>query len=881
MVHQYVTLGDFESARKYLREAEASFTLLRRAPRWADQGLNWTALMERGRAEVFAAEGRPIEAEGAYRKSLRSSEAYLQQIGRVGVTGVGQQAAESMVHGNQQFREGMERSLASTLLAQGKLVEAEIYSRQALKHTLERVGRASVDTAQGIGLLARVLAEQGRDAESSLLAEEALHSYEAAGAAQESLPMAMARRALGSALVAQGKFSDAVNVFADMQQGLRNDPELLKKVGSGDIDWVQAMLRTGNQQGAERMAKSMLENAIRKFGDVSLRTAEVRAFYAMALSARGDREEAVRLFQAAVPQLLEQARGDAEAETGTVKRQRRLVTILESYLKLLSEMGEAGPYSVGAHADEAFRIADIARGSAVQRALTASAARANISDPQLAGLARREQDVQRRINTLSGLLTQLLSAPPEQQLPKIQAQMRADIDQMKHEREALRKEISGKFPDYADLVDPKPATVAQVAKSLRPGEALLAFYFGAEAGYVWALKADGKAAFARVAMSRADLAKDVASLRNALDPGVATIDEIPPFDLALAHKLYARLLEPVQPVWHGAKLLLVAPHAELGQLPLALLPTQPAAQPGRTPVPFAGYKAVPWLMKDVAIAQLPSVTALASLRKLPPGDASRRAFIGFGDPLFSKQQADEAGVKVADARMATRGVFRLRNAPHTSQMDSAGLALLPRLPDTNDEIREIGRVLGADPVRDIYLQKRATEKTVLETDLADRRVVMFATHGLVPGDLDGLTEPALALTSPEVVADGGDGFLTMDKVLSLRLNADWVVLSACNTASGEGAGSEAVSGLGRAFFYAGARALLVSNWPVETVAARTLMTDLFRRQAADPRVGKGEALRAAMLGLMDGPGAVNPQTHKTDFSYAHPLFWAPFVVVGD
>ena len=88
----------------------------------------------------------------------------------------------------------------------------------------------------------------------------------------------------------------------------------------------------------------------------------------------------------------------------------------------------------------------------------------------------------------------------------------------------------------------------------------------------------------------------------------------------------------------------------------------------------------------------------------------------------------------------------------------------------------------------------------------------------------------MALSSPEVTGDKDDGLLTMDKVLTLKLDADWVVLSACNTASGEGAGAEAVSGLGRAFFFAGAKALLVSNWPVDSVASRTMMTDLFRNQ---------------------------------------------------
>jgi len=126
----------------------------------------------------------------------------------------------------------------------------------------------------------------------------------------------------------------------------------------------------------------------------------------------------------------------------------------------------------------------------------------------------------------------------------------------------------------------------------------------------------------------------------------------------------------------------------------------------------------------------------------------------------------------------------------------------------------------------------------------------------------------------------GDGLLTMDKILALKLNADWVVLSACNTASGEGAGSEAVSGLGRAFLYAGARSLLVSNWPVETVSARLITTDLFRRQSVNPSLSRGEALRQTLLNLI-GKGEVKDASGRISYTYAHPMFWAPFALVGD
>jgi len=149
----------------------------------------------------------------------------------------------------------------------------------------------------------------------------------------------------------------------------------------------------------------------------------------------------------------------------------------------------------------------------------------------------------------------------------------------------------------------------------------------------------------------------------------------------------------------------------------------------------------------------------------------------------------------------------------------------------------------------------------------------------MPGDLNGLTQPALALSAPSVADVDGDGLLTMEEVLALKLDADWVVLSACNTGTGAEAGAEAVSGLGRAFFYAGTRALLVTNWGVMSDAATALTTDTFRRQGADPTLSRSEALRQAMIGLIDGPGFV--YAGKTVYTYAHPLFWAPYSIVGD
>jgi CHAT domain-containing protein len=121
-----------------------------------------------------------------------------------------------------------------------------------------------------------------------------------------------------------------------------------------------------------------------------------------------------------------------------------------------------------------------------------------------------------------------------------------------------------------------------------------------------------------------------------------------------------------------------------------------------------------------------------------------------------------------------------------------------------------------------------------------------------------------------MASDEDDGYLSASEIAALKLDANWVVLSACNTAAGAAANAEALSGLARAFIYAGARALLVSHWEVDSGATVKLITTAVHEMARDPKLGRAEALRRAMLALIDKGGA-----------QAHPAYWAPFVVVGE
>ena len=468
--------------------------------------------------------------------------------------------------------------------------------------------------------------------------------------------------------------------------------------------------------------------------------------------------------------------------------------------------------------------------------------------------------------------------------------LRTQINNLRNARATIAQEIEARFPLYAELINPKPATVTKVQKSLRPDEALVATYVVEDKTYVWTVTKTGKASLHVAPLGRKRVAAVTTELRKALDPQAATLGEIPVFNTRLSYRLYRTLLKSGEAKWKKAKSLLIVPHGGLAQLPFSVLVTGKKRLSQDEPPMFSNYKEIPWLVRSHSVTVLPSVTALASLRALPPPKQDRRPFVGFGDPYFSVKQATEANkpkeIKVAALTsrgiLKTRGLaIKLRSAPKTQGLDSADLGMLPRLPDTFDEVRSIAVATNADLTRDVFTGNKANEDIVKKLKLSGYKVVTFATHGLVPGDLDGLRQPALALSTPKLGGHGGDGLLTMDEILGLKLDADWVVLSACNTASAEGAGAEAFSGLGRAFFYAGTRAMLLSNWPVETTSARKLTTDLFSRQSKDKTLSRARALQLAMLELIDGDGYKDEKSGKIVFSYAHPIFWAPFSLVGD
>ena len=868
-------LGDIESARVALRDVDGLMVLLQRSPAWGEWGTHWTYQAERARGEFLMTAGNPVAAELSYIRALAANDKRYEAFQR-GEYG----QSTRRVHNKEAILTGKHivmMQLGRSLMAQRKLVQAEYQFREALKVALQVGSVNSIRVTSGIQALSYAVSEQGRIEESLLLAKFNLDTVLKAGYPPSSLHTINARRAYANALVSKGEFKLAAEQYSANRTAIEQDKDLKERYQSrGNLDEITAFINAPDLALAEVIAKDNFERTVKTLGPNHLRTYWAQSYFASTLEGAQKYSEAKNLFDKSVNQLIEQNRNDSENQTVSIRHQERFSRVIESYMNTLFK---ANPENSAGPAAQAFMLADFARGSIVQKALAQSTARANIKDPVLSNLARREQDLQRQLNSLNEVLVAISAASAEKQLPGIQNKIKADIDKLRVERDSVKNEIKNKFPVYFELVEPQPITIARAVKSIGPKEVLVTWYFGERNSYVWALHQSGLDSFAILPFNKKEIATDVEKLRKALDPGVATVDEIPPFDVNLAHALYNKLLKPIEKSLEGKELLISIPHGSLGQLPLATLLINPVKQPEKGANGFVGYQNAPWLIRKIAIVQLPSVNALASLRSAPPITVERKNFIGFGDPLFSNEQAKQ--IEMPSVQLATRGrPLYLRNSPKTSKVSSAQLALLSRLPDTNQEILEIAAVLKADN-SDIFLQRNASVKNVMSTDLSNRKIVMFATHGLVPGELDGLTQPALAMTTPTLTGDQDDGLLTLEKILELKLNADWVILSACNTAAGDGIGTEAISGLGRAFFYAGAKALLVSNWPVESASSRLLMTDLFKRQSDQPSLLKAEALRLSMLQLADKGNAKDEKTGKTSHAYGHPLFWAPYSLVGN
>ena len=504
---------------------------------------------------------------------------------------------------------------------------------------------------------------------------------------------------------------------------------------------------------------------------------------------------------------------------------------------------------------EAFEVAQFTSDTTTAGAVARMAARFATGDDALAVLVRKRQDA---VDDWRRTDTELIDAVASTKRNRREEErLRAELARLDSAVSEADSQLASTFPDYTALASPQPLSIAEVQPLMAPNEALITWLLGDEESFMWVVRGDRSAAHI-LPVTTDELTAAIQALRQSLDPtGIVRLEDIPRFSTTQAFKLYQQLFAPAEPLLEGVQHVIAVPSGALSSLPVGVLVTE---APQRATTEFADYRDVPWLAKRYALTVLPSVASLKALRLFASRARASSPFIGFGDPALQGQPGGSRSL-VASALFKQRG----------GVADADEVRQLPRLPETADELRALARSLGAAPTQ-LYLGDKASESVVKRTDLSRYRVLAFATHGLMAGDFDAVGEPAFVMTPPRRATASNDGLLTAGEVAQLKLNADWVILSACNTAAPDGTpGADGLSGLTRAFFYAGSRALLVSHWPVESEAAKRLTTRLFEVAAVDPKISRADALRRSMLELM--------QTEDRPH-YAHPMFWAPFIVVG-
>ena len=872
-------IQSMEKALEYSRLTSASDT-----PR--------TAYLLNDLGYAYSAATRWHEAEAPLKESLRIREAIdsknLREIGTI------------------------YQNLAALFLARGELLSAEHFARQAVATRKEALGTEHLKYLESRFTLAHALRVNGKIAEAIEIFEDTRLGYQ------------RARNQLGQASMAT-YLAFLYEEQGDRQRSIQLSNEVLGLLESASASpeyplvllqfldpKIARALKNGELKSAKDDMSKLLSSVTGRFS-----SEHVLMIQSLALSAQvdladnnfaGALESAKHAFVGLETQFNRILSGTAGDD-----RFVQASGVLPVLFHVASESTARG--HEGLTFERTFQAVQWSELGGTNTAIRQMATRAASVHEELANDVRELQDLAARAKALDVRLVELEGGARDRRNEAIVAALRADLQRVRGLLNVKQEKIKQTFPEYALLVRAAPLDSDELKKHLRPTEVLVKFYvpgtrYDENKAFVWAITKEAER-WHEIEVSGREIADEVGALRCGLDragwvgdgkskcakllnielaqaPGP---DDPLPFDLQRSHRLYQALFGPIADLIQD-KHLVIVPSGPLTQLPFHVLIVSGADTQGEK---ATRWRQANWLARHHAISMLPSISSLHALRQNAKASRAEKPVIGFGNPLLDGQQRHlvygeyfKEQAKAARENQSCQTVAR-RNVANMDIRQPRGFESIFRgahadidelrewdpLPETADELCEVGAQLGAAP-EDIYLGARATEGRLKDLSeqgiLKNYATVHFATHGALSGQVKGSAEPGLIMTPPETFTtdpeklERDDGYLTASEVATLKLDADLVIMAACNTAGSSGESAEALSGMARAFFYAGARALLVSHWEVNSEATVALITRMAKGKAV-----RAEALRQAMLAMID-------QASPED---AHPAHWAPFVLVGE
>lgn len=866
-------IAEVNRAQGRLQQAEASFAeaLVLQEKQHGPDSIYLTATLN-NLGELRRAQGRLPEAEQLARRTLAIREKAL-----------GPDHPDVAASLN---------NLALVFSREGRDAEAEGLLTRALAIQEKAVGIGHPNVATALNNLAEAWAHLDRKQEAEQLFRKSLAIREKAlGPAH--LDVAIALDNLVTLMSEADRFTEAEpfarRSLAIREAALGNSHPLV----ANSLNNLAVILdSTGRPHEAEPQLKRALDIRLRALGEQHPDVANSFANLGAHHIDLKDWQQARDAFARAVA--IQNGRRAADQESRGDVKVHEETNPYPGLIVAAYNLASANSGQAAALRSQAFEAAQWIGDEQAARAIAGMSARIADGSGDLAARVRERQDLDAQAVATDKMLVAAISQADAARNPAAEQALRARASAISGQIRELDRTIAAQFPDYAALVTKAPIAIEEAQKQLRPNEAMLLFTTTSRATFVWTVtRSDVR--WHSVELGEKQLTEAVGALRCGLDMdawldkastcpqklGRKTplgADEPLPFDQERAFALYQALLGPVARDIDGKELILV-PSGPLATLPFQVLLTE-------KPAAGQDLAKAPWLVRRSATTVLPSVSSLKALRQVARKSAASKPFLGVGNPMLDGDgRSDVAVARAKLARQiqtcavlptqATQVAQRSLRAVDALSGGTADIVQLRRqmpLPETALELCAVASTFA--PVKgDVILAGDASETKMKALgqsgDLAKYRILHFATHGALAGQVRGSIEPGLILSPPAAPTSTDDGYLSSSEISGLKLDADWVILSACNTAGGQATNSEAFSGLARAFFYAGTRALLVSHWAVNSDAAVAITTGTIDAMKTHPDIGRAEALRRSISALISKGGET-----------AQPAIWAPFVLVG-